>query len=360
MDWSGSMSEKLLPTVEQLIVLCMFCRKMNIPFEVYAFTSRSPKFKIPVTPCSKDYTLGTNKYTGNDTVEFGNYLGINRFGLINFLSSTMNSTEYQEAAEMLCQLASIMDSSGSDLKLSSLFSGPLYNPSEPASNYQLSSTPLSEAIFAAIELVNNFKAKNSLEIVNTIVLSDGEPTSSLLHKTTGFRGSTIILNLPNKKQFVLRDDYDGITPSSIPGYYDILVNEMMQYAKLFREMTNCNLINIYMKDSRSVTTLLRSPRANEYWCPSSEKERMQMNMDWKQNRFLSSNSTGFTSVFVIDSNIEVMDEDQIFAGITNNHSSKITQAFIKGNIKKTNSRVLLNRFTDLIAKKVIRAARVEG
>ena len=38
MDWSGSMGDYLLPTVEQLLALCMFCRKMNIPFEVYAFT----------------------------------------------------------------------------------------------------------------------------------------------------------------------------------------------------------------------------------------------------------------------------------------------------------------------------------
>ena len=39
LDWSGSMSDVLFDTVKQLINLVEFCRKVNIPFEVYFFTS---------------------------------------------------------------------------------------------------------------------------------------------------------------------------------------------------------------------------------------------------------------------------------------------------------------------------------
>ena len=38
-DWSGSMSGILKDTVEQLLVLVEFCRKVGIPYEVYAFSS---------------------------------------------------------------------------------------------------------------------------------------------------------------------------------------------------------------------------------------------------------------------------------------------------------------------------------
>jgi len=38
LDWSGSMSDVLFNTVKQLINLVEFCRKVNIPFEVYFFT----------------------------------------------------------------------------------------------------------------------------------------------------------------------------------------------------------------------------------------------------------------------------------------------------------------------------------
>jgi hypothetical protein len=39
LDWSGSMCYELLATVKQLINLTSFCKKVQIPFEVYAFTN---------------------------------------------------------------------------------------------------------------------------------------------------------------------------------------------------------------------------------------------------------------------------------------------------------------------------------
>ena len=41
LDWSGSMSRDLLSTVEQLINLVMFTKKINIPFTVYKFLNHS-------------------------------------------------------------------------------------------------------------------------------------------------------------------------------------------------------------------------------------------------------------------------------------------------------------------------------
>ena len=39
LDWSGSMQYELLATIKQLLNLTTFCRKVQIPFEVYAFTN---------------------------------------------------------------------------------------------------------------------------------------------------------------------------------------------------------------------------------------------------------------------------------------------------------------------------------
>ena len=39
LDWSGSMSNQLVDTVKQLLVLVQFCRKVQIPFQVFAFTT---------------------------------------------------------------------------------------------------------------------------------------------------------------------------------------------------------------------------------------------------------------------------------------------------------------------------------
>ena len=42
LDWSGSMQYVLEDTIKQLFNLIWFCRKVNIPFDVYAFTSEYP------------------------------------------------------------------------------------------------------------------------------------------------------------------------------------------------------------------------------------------------------------------------------------------------------------------------------
>ena len=44
LDWSGSMSDVLFDTVKQLINLVEFCRKVNIPYEVYFFTSERKNY----------------------------------------------------------------------------------------------------------------------------------------------------------------------------------------------------------------------------------------------------------------------------------------------------------------------------
>ena len=46
LDWSGSMSSVLLDTIKQLYNLIWFCKKVSIPFEVYAFTNEWNKWSI--------------------------------------------------------------------------------------------------------------------------------------------------------------------------------------------------------------------------------------------------------------------------------------------------------------------------
>ena len=44
LDWSGSMMDVMLDTMKQLFNLMWFCKKVSIPFEVYAFTNEYPMF----------------------------------------------------------------------------------------------------------------------------------------------------------------------------------------------------------------------------------------------------------------------------------------------------------------------------
>ena len=78
LDWSGSMQKHLLPTVEQLINLVLFVRKINIPFSVYKFVNnhnnedpQNPPFdnvegKVMGDQSTKLVRLYTHKQTKSD------------------------------------------------------------------------------------------------------------------------------------------------------------------------------------------------------------------------------------------------------------------------------------------------------
>ena len=76
-DWSGSMHDKITNTIHQLMNLTMFCKKVNIPFEVYAFNNDG-----------YDRVKTNNRcpvyQDGDITID-------NRLNLLNFVSSRMNA-----------------------------------------------------------------------------------------------------------------------------------------------------------------------------------------------------------------------------------------------------------------------------
>jgi len=350
MDWSGSMSEYLLPTVEQLLALCMFCRKMNIPFEVYAFTNSQPNviadpYHSKMTNaqwhdhyvvngnCSPDYIVKENiNYYGEKVKELdtGNFLSIQNFGMIQFLSSKMNTQEFKNAAELFCQCARNNDASGSDLSKIGTYC-------DMNRKYGLSSTPLNEAIVAGMSIVSRFKAANRLDIVNTVILTDGEPTSAVCSRQNAY---TAILNLPNRKQMAIRTAKQR---SPFGGSVD----EMLGLAEAFREVTGTNLISIRLSHTRDANFLARM------WAMGNAKEEERMTKEWKEQDFFSYRAFGFTESFVIDAKTEVVDDDFLDDIKDGASVGVITRAFIKGNAKKASSRVLLSRFSDLIAKKIL-------
>ena len=91
LDWSGSMYDKILPTVEQLINLTMFCRKINVPFEVYAFTNNSEN----------------ESYDQEKPIAYrlGDIMLDERFRLVNWASSRMNNKDFEENMFNLYALA---------------------------------------------------------------------------------------------------------------------------------------------------------------------------------------------------------------------------------------------------------------
>ena len=86
LDWSGSMSGHLENTIKQLITLVMFCKKVNIPFDVYAFTSEAPE-----------------SYEKRDS-KLGDIM-MKPFKLLNIFSSRMSAVEFLYAANVMVDIS---------------------------------------------------------------------------------------------------------------------------------------------------------------------------------------------------------------------------------------------------------------
>ena len=56
LDWSGSMANVLMDTLKQLYNLVWFCKKVSIPFRVYAFTYEFNVCLLYTSPSPRDRT----------------------------------------------------------------------------------------------------------------------------------------------------------------------------------------------------------------------------------------------------------------------------------------------------------------
>tara|TARA_Y100001963_G_scaffold157664_1_gene254505 strand:- start:1359 stop:3554 length:2196 start_codon:yes stop_codon:yes gene_type:complete len=153
LDWSGSMQHILKDTIKQLFQLVWFCKKVQIPFEVYAFSNDA--WSIGAEDVTyreiKDQDLIT-KWTENDINVQGH------FRLVNVLSSKAKTKELdQQLLNIWNTVASFVD----------------YNMPYPR-GFSLSGTPLNEAIVCTRQLVERMTKSNGLQKCHVIILTDGE------------------------------------------------------------------------------------------------------------------------------------------------------------------------------------------
>jgi len=155
LDWSGSMQNVIGDTVKQLLNLVWFCKKVQIPFEVYGFTYE----------CPKEWQHSEMDDRGNwhmsEVIDMEeNVLYLNpSFRLLNFLSSSRTSKEFEKDCSNLFKLASSFQK---------------HMPEFIPYGLNLSGTPLNETIVALRDLIPEFLNKHKVSKLNTVFLTDGE------------------------------------------------------------------------------------------------------------------------------------------------------------------------------------------
>lgn len=325
-DWSGSMHDHINATVKQLLNLVMFCKKVNIPFEVYAFSSN---------------ILGGHNYKHKfkdiliQDIKVGD-LYLDKFSLLNILSHKMSASDFVKMSSYL-------------LDFGTKRFGSVCTNMEPPEIITLSSTPLNEAIIAAFKLIPEFREKNRLEIVNTVFLTDGEG-SFISSRFESLDGHTENIQPNWKKRSFMRDP---ITRAMVEIKYEGSYRgsgtaQTMSLLKLLKQRAECNIIGFYIAKVRDVRQALLT-----YSTSKSEQNTVENKMaEFKKNNFTYLNNTGYDEYYFLRSDkLDTDDEEDLnsFQAASTTTTRGLISAFSKYTNHRVSNRVVLNRFIQLIA-----------
>ncbi len=304
-DWSGSMDIHLKKTVKQLLSLTMFCKRVQIPFEVYSFRSTT----------GFDYDKGRVNNAFFTTKQ--NELAFDNFVARNLLSSRMNTAEFNDAMFHLY----IMACDG-HLRCDSL-----------------QSTPLNECIGTADLIINRFKAMSRVQIVNTIFLTDGDsdPIGHVNHLPSSWKKRKYILQdeITKKTYDIRRGEYAYRDPYSEKSMTDLLL-------RVLKDRTGCNLIGFYIT---SYGFGQAYSRVNGQHGEAYKKA----SADWKQNGFFGTTTSGYDEYYIINQKTFDVSSGKLTIDSNTMTKNKMAKEFIKFSEKKAVSRVLLSRFVKRIA-----------
>lgn len=307
MDMSGSMSgSRLSATIKQTLLMCLFCKSINIPFKVYGFTT-----------CHYGSRTGAKMNGVDDTLPLFDF-GTESTNLREYISSEMSSKDYDFAFKCLVRESAIHAGNGGQTLES------------------LGGTPTLEAMNLMTVEMNKFKAKYEIQVLNTIILTDGDCCGpSWRNADIGYYSSlgdkSIITDVTTNTNYMYGDyrceneDRDYITTSKI-------------FYQMIKDRTECNLVYVFIGNLSDVQYKL-SHLGYEDQLSDELKNKRSVSVPYHKS---------------LDKYILSCDDD-ILVGHNNQSvtaTTDVAAVFADNLKKKRNSKILANLLLDCIVKRL--------
>ena len=324
-DWSGSMHRNIKGTVEQMMTLVMFCKRVNIPFEVFLFTDR---YYTENRDEGGSYSSWTHK-----EIKYGDMV-INGFHLLNVFSSRMRAAELHSAYINMTAIA------GAYERKWNYYGGGYHSIPD---KYDLGGTPLNNSLFAMNDFIPYFKTKNNVQIVNMVYLTDGESGGSntywtpgggsdnretshfgRYHSTSGKRPKTFIRDLETKKEYLCDEARGRMTA--------LLV-------EILRDKHNINIVNFFLVERLKRWDFSRWTNDVESSIKKFRKEKSVVYRDVE----------GWSSLYVMKGGQDLQTEEKVLEIGEDATRSQIRKAFSKFSKGRLENKKLLSQFVDMVA-----------
>ena len=330
LDWSGSMATVLKDTVKQLFNLIWFCKKVQIPFKVFAFTNEwnqdqawndgDYSYKRPVLPDHHEYADGRIKIDP-------------QFAMVEFMSSDVKKKDIELQMINIWRLASSMM---------------CYRNWHDTTYYQtprrltLSGTPLNEALVSLNQIIPEFQKSTGVQKVQCITLTDGEAHPLQYSKWfksnhdsyDDYMGTRSTMN---GKVFI-RDRKVGKTYSCKNDYHELTSALLEQLRGRFPDV---NFIGIRVMDGREANSFIR-----KYMDWDFDKVQ-HIQAGWKKNKSLKLVDVGYHAYFGLSSS--ALNNDSDFTVKQDATKSQIKAAFKKSLSAKKMNKKVLGEFMEYIA-----------
>jgi len=311
LDWSGSMASIMSNTIKQLYDLVWFCKKVNIPFRVYAFSDCSNNvYNFPGAP-----TLNKEKDL---------YIS-DSFRLYELISSKMNARILDDALESLYVNCDGYTRFRHDCNM----------------HIPLSGTPLIETILSTPQVVQKFKTEEQIQKVNVVYLTDGE-SNQPYHNTFNKRMNSIISQPIHSQVSILRDPKTRYS-CRIETYGNQLTNH---FVKFISNIVDYNLLGFRLCSKAEL-------RSQCNWAKVDVNKQESM---WEKNKCAVIPNCGFNELYLMptpknifsywDPKTQETDDLEVK---DSSSKSQLTTAFKKHMKNKTINKIILSKFVGQIA-----------
>ena len=321
-DFSGSMTENMRGTIEQLLCLTLFCRRVNIPHRVYAFTDQ--KISEEYMPKSSCISVRVGDIIVNDADK-----------LLELFTEKMRNNQFSEMGEWLLNNAEGLDR----------FRTRNYIKHDAEKWYssciRLNSTPLNSSLIYARKLITDFKKETNAQIVNCVVLTDGDSNANSYVGELGpinfgysIRSKLIARDIQTKQEIVIKKS----TNETSYGQRNTDV-----FVEFLRNRCDINVICYRIENSNSK---IRKTIQGAYNFEIAEINCKKMR---KQKYFQMKGFMKFDDYFLIHGGENINTEDSLLGDELHENKNSLMKAFMKANVRRGISRVLLSKFIEKIA-----------
>ena len=305
-DYSGSMRATLKSVIKQVLILATFCKKTNIPFEIYGFTK---------TLWGYNYYLNNNPKSAHKE----DHVNTNGIKIFELLSSSFDKTTYREAFDSLVEQCHIRNTHN-------------YRDAWYVDDglETLGDTPLNESIMVMHDVLRKFKTKYNSQKVIFVTLTDGSAT--YLTFNNSYNRVSLKIKVADKFYDYQASEFTGTLVKSLKEQG--LCDKTLSYSLIEHASYFTSFYQRYVNQQATSKNL------------SMEVARKKFRADGMMS---FDNIEGYDRVIMLRQHNDFLNDEDEMEITSASTKSQIAKQFKKHAVSKKNSRVVAIKFAETIS-----------